>query len=443
MPGYLTPPIESGNRGWLETVKLLPPDPDNPRVSFINPAINTIGLLWLPAHGWTRHDSSGHPGTKANSVLTFLGIPFHGGADGGFSQVPGGGGSGEMGEFDNHIFVFWDSFSTMGGPGGHGDVDPTNSFLGIVGVPLGHDANGTIENFLGKLAGNTNYSGSPNFDMDGHIVSADIIASGDLGDPDPPYGPSFNDPQWSPSGANAAGRAPRGGGWYLLSSPAPNTGDFMRLWIYEDIQGNCAVQIRFLDDPDFDCDDFPLAQKKWHFTCNPYQLSMQVKDGEASISGDSFRTNNFYIASCLFVPDEFKAGISNASFVSADLGNKFQTKTNTAILVNGTFKQAWTQIAGDVFGVSFPLIDVGTLNVDANSSALKPVEQAPVVSIAIANNAEGYIAGALWDSYFTMHRYTYEQRVHSDDKPSYIAWIQDTETLHLTEATLWINSTNQ
>lgn len=440
MPGYLTPITESGNRGWLETVKLTAPLSTSPLVSFVNPAINTIGLSWLPVHGWTRHDSSGVPGTKANSVLTFLGIPFHSGADGGFSQVPGGGGSGEMGEFDHKIFVFWDSFSTMGGPSGHGDVDPTSSVLGIVGVPLGHTGNETIQNFLSKFAGNTHYSGIPNFDMDGNIISADIHASGDLGDPDPPYGPSFNDPQWAPSGANAAGPAPRGGGWYLLSSPAPNTGDFMRLWIYENVQGNCELQIRFRDDPDFDCDGYPLAKKKWHFTCNPYQLSAQAKDGEPTDSGDSFRTNNFYLASCLFVPDEFKDGITNASFVSGDLQNQFQTRTNSAILVNGVFKKAWTQVTGDVFGISFPLIDIGTLDVDGDSSALKPIKQAALVSIAIANAAEGYIAGALWDAYFTIHRYTYEQRVSSDTTPSYIAWIQDTQTLHLTNATLWINA---
>ena len=128
-----------------------------------------------------------------------------------------------MGRFDHQLFVFWDSFSDKGGPSGHGDVDPSNSLLGIVGVPLGRTGNETIENFLAKFAGFTSYSGIANFDGDGNITSANIMASGDKGDPHAPYGPLFNDPQWSPSGANSAGPAPRGGGWYLLSTPAPNT----------------------------------------------------------------------------------------------------------------------------------------------------------------------------------------------------------------------------
>lgn len=441
MPGYLTPPIESGNRGWLETVKLLPPTADNPQTSFINPGIDTVALAWLTTHGWTLGDSHGVVGTKATSTLNFLAIPFHAGADGGFSQVPLG--AHFMGRYDGQLFELWDSFSDKGGPDGHGDEDPTDSHAGIVGVPIGHSPNETIETFLHKLGGFTNYSGTPVFNMAGDITSATILASGDKGDPDPPYGPLFNDPQWAPDGENTSGFPPRLGGWYLLSTPAPNTGDFMRLWIYENVQGNCAVQIRFRDDADFDCDEFPLAQKNWHFTCNPFQLSMQVKTGESSLSGDSFRNNDFYIASCLSVPDEFKDGIQSAAFVSADLQNQFQSKTNTAVLVNGTFKKTWAQITGDVFGVSLPLIDIGTGAQDANSSAMKPVEQVPLVSLAIADNAEGYIAGALWDSYLSIRRYAYEQRVQSDGKPSYIVWIQDTQTLHLTNASLWINSSNQ
>jgi hypothetical protein len=60
--------------------------------------------------------------------------------------------------------------------------------------------------------------------------------------------------------------------------------------------------------------------------------------------------------------------------------------------------------------------------------------------MCIHDNAEGYIAGLLWDSYFTMRRYTYEQYAQDQHKPRYIAWIQDEETLHLTNATLWANA---
>lgn len=439
MPGYLTPITESSDRGWLEKVKCLPPDPGSPQNTPINQSIDRVALTWLTAHGWTLGDSRGVIGTKATSILNFLAIPFHAGADGGFSQVPLG--AHFMGRYDGQLFELWDSFSDKGGPDGHGDEDPTDSHAGIVGVPIGHSPNETIETFLHKLGGFTNYSGVPVFNMDGDITSATILASGDKGDPNPPYGPLFNDPQWAPDGENTSGFPPRLGGWYLRSTPAPNTGDFVRLWIYENTAGNFTVQFRFRDDDTMDADAYPLAQKNLHFSCNPYQLSAQAVDGETSLSGDSSRTNNFFLMSCLSVPDEFAAGISNAAFFTSDLQNQFQTKTNSAVLVNGVFKKAWTQVTGDVFGIAFPLIDIGTLAVDGDSSALKPIKQAVLVSIAIADSSEGYIAGALWDSYLTIHRYAYEQRVSAPMTPSYIAWIQDTQTLHLTNATLWINAT--
>lgn len=440
MPGYITPPVDSGNRGWLLDVKLTAPPPDHPTQHPINGGIDVV-YNWMLMHGWTHGDSSATPGTKATSTLTFFGIPFHTGGPGGFSQVPGGGGAGEMGEFDTYIFVFWDPFSTMGGPTGHGDTDPTFLPSKVIGVMLGASANDTILNFLGKLAAFTHYTGTPNFNMiTGEIISATIEASGDLGDPFPPYGPLFNDPQWAPSGANAAGSAPRMGGWYLLSSPEANTGDFMRLWIYEGSSGNAEVQVRFLDNPDYDCVAFPLKQSHFHFSCCPFQFTLQELSAQPSNSGDSFRLNTFYLASCLNVPLEFKDGITNASFASGDLQNQFQSKNNSAVLANGIFKTSWSEISGDVFGISFPLLDVGTTAIDVESSALKPVVIAPLVSMCIHDNAEGYIAGLLWDSYFTMRRYTYEQYAQDQHKPRYIAWIQDEETLHLTNATLWANA---
>lgn len=436
MPGYLPPITESGNRGWLNRIDQNAPEDATPQNTPINHAIDQIAV-WLQSHGWSIGSSDG-PGTRATSQLNFLAVPFHSGAAGGFSQVPLG--SGSMGRYDNQLFLLWDSFSDMGGPHGHGDEDPTDASAHVVGVPLGMTEADTILNFLGKLSGNTHYMGTPHFDMGGLIDYATIHASGTLGDPYPPYGPLFNDPQWAPDGSNTAGSAPREGGWYLLSSPAPNTGDFMRLWIYESQSGNLTVQIRFMDDAANDVDAYPLGRKKWHWSCSPYQLTAQALGGEPSHSGDSFRTNNFFIVSCLSVPDEFAAGITNASFFSSDLQDKFQTKTGSAVFVNGVFKDSWVETVGDVFGVSFPLIDIGTTATDADSSALKPIKQAVLVSLCIEDDAEGYIAGALWDSYFTIHRYTYEQRVSGDHVPSYMAWIQDTQTLHLTNATLWINS---
>ncbi len=441
MPGYLTPPIESGNRGYIDTLELMNQAPDNPAQHPVNASIDTIVLVSLLSHGWTLGDTSMVPGTKANSLMTFFSVPFHTGPAGGFSQVPGGGGAALMGTFDTFTFVLWDPFSTMGGPSGHGDVDPTNPIARIVGVPLGTTANMTIENFLSKFGAFTHYHGSPNFDaITGDLISANITAAGDKGDPDPPYGPIFNDPQWSPGGANVAGAAPRGGGWYVLSTAAPNTGDFMRLWIYEDVQGNCAVQVRFNDNPLFDSPSYPIAQKTIHFSCCPYQFTLQARANAITLDGDSFNGNNFYLASCLFVPDEFAAGVKNASFVSGDLAQQFQSKNNTTVFCNGVMKSSWAQTSGDVFGLMFPLLDIGTLATDAESSALKPLIIAPLVSLTIADDSEGYIAGSLWDSYFTLRRYDYEQGAKDKLKPVYIAWIQDEETLHLANATLWMNA---
>lgn len=438
MAGYFTPPIESGNRGYIDTLELMNQAPDNPLQHPVNGSIDVIVLTSLLSHGWTLGDSGGIPGTKATSTLTFLAIPFHMGAIGGFSQVPGI--SAAMGEYDGFTFILWDPFSRMGGPTGHGDVDPTDPIAHIVGVPIGFTSDMTIENFLGKLGAYTNYHGMPNFDpITGLIVNATIEAEGDKGDPDPPYGPLFNDPQWSPGGANAAGDVPTGGGWYVRSSPAPGTGDFMRLWIYEDGH-NCAIQIRFNDDSRFDTISFPLAQRTVHFTCNPYQFSIQARTDSVTLDGDSFNENTFYIASCLAVPGEFLAGITNASFASGDLARQFQSKNNTAVFVNGKIKTSWTQTSEDVFGIMFPLLDIGSVATDAESSALKPLIIAPLVSLTIDDDSEGYIAGSLWDSYFTMRRYDYEQTAKDKLKPAYMAWIQDDETLHLTNATLWMNA---
>lgn len=288
--------IDSGNPGF----RTFSATPQN-----VNSLIDDL-KDWFVAHDWIWPVVGlDHAGTEAVTKITYVAIPFHTGGSGGFSQVPNNGAV--MGMFDGVYFVFWDPFSSKGGPHGSGDEDPTGQSITIngqtfpvVGVPLGTTAQETLTSFTGKATGNTRYvfTGFIN-DINSGSGSGTVTAKAN--------GPSYNEPPWAPAGSSAGAPPPIGGGWIIFSPAAPTTGDKQKLLIYRAVlNGNLSFQVTF--NGAFQGPIFSLYFLNYYAHVSSYQFVFEALPGQTPGTGDTAALGasggSFYFSSCLYVPDD-------------------------------------------------------------------------------------------------------------------------------------------
>ncbi len=268
---------------------------------------------WAILHGWTNPMvGADHAGTKAFSDMVTIAVPAHSGAPGGFSQVPLN--SQGMGGFDGFWFTFWDPYSTLGGPHGHGDEDPTGNpgpfGTTYVGVELGlNSPDTTIQNFAAKLSSFTRYVFVQTvFQNPVTALGAGILtAKGN--------GPDYNDPFWAPDSSSISGPSPLGGGWYLYSTAAPNTNDQIRLWVVRPFGGDGSGELTLqAQTGGVDTGAVGLRNDHHNAVISPYHVMFQQVPGGPTITG-----SKAYMAVCLAIPPEIIpsmfaiTGITNTS----------------------------------------------------------------------------------------------------------------------------------
>ncbi len=274
-----------------------------------NLAINAI-RTWALLHGWTNPLVGGdHDGTPAFSDMTTIAVPAHSGAPGGFSQVPLN--STGMGGFDGYWFYFWDPYSTLGGPHGHGDEDPSGHAgpFGtiVVGVPLGlNDPDATVSNFASALAANTRYT----FTVTAFQNPITALGAGTLTAKG--NGPDYHDPFWAPDSSSIAGPSPLGGGWYLYSTPAPNTGDQIKLWVVRPFGGDGSGELTLQAIPDgITTGQVGLRNDVHNAVISPYHIMFQQRAGGPTITG-----SKAYMAVCLAIPPEIQPTSFNVTAIT-------------------------------------------------------------------------------------------------------------------------------
>jgi hypothetical protein len=266
----------------------------------INTAINDA-RDWALLHGWTNPASEG---TAANADMTVVAVPFR--FDGApASEVPINASS--FGGFDGKWFDLYDPGATPPDPDPTGNAGPFGTV--VVGVQLGLSAAATLAFFNAALGANTRYTSTISItDPMTGSGTGQIIAKGD--------GPDYHDPEWAPDSANIAGAPPLGGGWYLYSTPAPDTGDQMRMWIGrpKDFGGPCSFITELSGHL---TNKIELRFAKYQASINPYQVAWQMSPGESAVTG-----SKGFLAACLKVPPEqAPVSISISSVSNASLAD--------------------------------------------------------------------------------------------------------------------------
>lgn len=333
---YLPPVVDSGSPGSREL-------PTNEAV--VRDSIDAIRAL-AEAHGWTCDDN----GTKAETTLFALAIAARSGPPGGFSQA---GAFRRFGIFDGELYMLWDPFSTLGGPGGVGDVDPTGDIdvvTGYVmrGVSIGMTPDATIANFAGEASGNTrwDFTFAP-LDMSGS-GSGTVTAKDNGPEGNADSGNNNSDGLiWAPSSDNLAGSPPRRGGWFLTSTPNPTTGDVIELWVFENGVANLTLRPKLNAD---ECDEYPIFWSQYYFSLCPYQFTAQELADQEHDAGDSAggTGGTGYIVSALHVPDEY-------AYQETDIDSVFDESGEDLVLT--------TSVAHDlVHDQTVTLVDCGALS---------------------------------------------------------------------------------
>ncbi|HZF71882.1 MAG TPA: hypothetical protein VEZ51_00520, partial [Gemmatimonadaceae bacterium] len=137
-------------------------------------------------------------------------------------------------------------------------------------------------------------------------------------------------------------------------------------------------------------------------------------------------------------------GISNAMIATGSLANTPYDQGKTCVMLQGLFRDLAvspldTTDGSPIYGVSLPMMNIGTSAVDGLDSNAKPVCHAPYVSIAIHDDSESLIAGLLWDSFV-------ELRVQPFAAASYVGsdvfmnWLEYNAVLRLMESSLWFKA---
>jgi hypothetical protein len=274
---------------------------------------------WLLDHGWTLDD-----GTVATTTLLGIAPPVHVGGPGGFPQ-----GGETFGRFFGVRYQIWDQYSTLGGPHGTGAEDPTGTFdsdgFPIIGVEIGTTGDETFANFAGKFnATNSDYT----MDWDpqasdgfwyGTITALNPGAEWNRDDSNTPAG------EFEPFSSLTFGTPPKMGGWYINSSAAPGTGDFMRLWIYESENSRVAIQFRVNGDDNQVTQSLGLAYDDFLLICNPYQFA-----GQRRFTTDTNLGTYDFFACCLYVPEPMRSRSITITGVTNTAGAAVVLQTSAA-----------------------------------------------------------------------------------------------------------------
>lgn len=280
---------------------------------------------------------------------------------------------------------------------------------GVAVVPFaeGDTSFETLENFLGAATANTPYIWTF-VDIDESLGTGDasIQAKG--------TGPDYNDPShWAPNSNTMFADFPRGGGFGLngQGAAASSTGDFITVDIFESGPfGNAAIQIEFNGNSDYQADIFNLASGRYYVATSPGQFSIQYMVDQSTSAGDVYSSNQYYLASCLIVPDEYAGQITHAAFCSPRLRNLGYddaiNQTGTAVLLNSQFNKSWTAGSNGIrYAVMLPLFQFGLNGQDNNSAPIPSTDGAGsaicfpvfVMLTAVDQDKELRIAGLLSD----------------------------------------------
>lgn len=322
--GYLDPALSGGTTGFTSF--------KTGTFTAINQSIDSLAN-WLASHEWIHHTDDG---TLATTTLVTTAIPFHSGPLGGFSQVPTNAAS--MGIYGAsllgaNIYVLWDPFSTLGGPHGHGDEDPTGTIMDgfiVVGVPLGTTPDGTLGTFT--VAVQLNLPG-----WQWTFAATDMSGSGTGTIAALLPGPSWNDIAiFEPDSSNVFGANVSGGGWNVYSQPAPVTGDQIMLTLYKPTNAADPLQ-RFTIQATIGgqygtgyAGGTPLMpipfykEAVFYAACNPYQFVFQLK---ADSGHDTSSSADSFLASSLSVPAEAAAVATDITDITPSIGGDPTTVT--------------------------------------------------------------------------------------------------------------------
>ena len=344
MPGYINPVTSSGNGGYLPSLNLTFPI-DHSLFSPINSGIEAL-KDFLVARGWDLITP-----TFAWTLMDTIAIPFRDESNTDpFSVVPSD--SRFFGIFDTKQFQLWDPFSTMGGPHGMGDEDPTGNSdsygNSIVGVELGRSALGTLENFTAKFNAFSLWESTGIFlgdDLEYHFY-VQAQTAGTTGNVDR-SAPLHLNGMWEPNASMLASVPPREGGYILKSADNPFTSDYLTLWIYQArISQNMVVRVKFNDltlelptdkpvqQPTFlrSTSNHPMSAFKYQVHACPYQFAMVNLPGQSADLGDLAPTDGggpYFLASALCVPDDFKATVKKIIHATDVSGHPLILQTGT------------------------------------------------------------------------------------------------------------------
>lgn len=305
----------SGNCGFMDSLDLS---------TNINPTINAI-RDWMVSHGWTEAG-----GEKAKSLIKSAGgFPVHSGPSGPPSETPS----------DPFIMqvdgIEFDWFDPIGG-----DSDPTGTFhdsIPVIGVPMGANFLSSIANFNGFASVGTPYI----WTIDDLVTFAPsyggtVVAKSE--GPDWNIDSTQNSSGWVMGSYLGGILQPRGGGWYVESAAAPNTGDQMRLFLYEEVFEHLVYQVRVNGTQDFPNQGMNRCVYR-AFVC-PYQFSLRRRadstvpgtDGIGSSDPNHFFPDVVYgeylLTGALWVPTDFVAETKEVAHLNDDGTNPLVIQTS-------------------------------------------------------------------------------------------------------------------
>lgn len=216
--GYIGPNQSSGTYGWFELSWDFPN---------INTSIESL-VADLITFGWTQPTllDSDLDGTLASGQISAYLWPYHA-TPGGPSCVPDIIGGALVGTFDSNAYVFYDPHALPPDSIPFGTIDGFT----IIPVACGTSADGTLQAFISLVSSNSRWAFSaPNYSSATDVVTAIAYHTGPGSNVDSYSAAGL----WAPSVDYwAGGQAPTGGGWNVYSTPAPTTGDQIRIRIYE------------------------------------------------------------------------------------------------------------------------------------------------------------------------------------------------------------------